>query len=176
MHDAVHVVPPQPQRIAAFDEASVAAFRLGLRLGSDLRSRGRTRRSLGRSLTLFCDTASTDRFNDARLGYRTRRLLRCNLRRVEEEGVFANQTTGRPVQLDKKIQEGLIDGLQRRDLDDCLPIGALFDRKPQIKQHAGEVHAGLPERILRCQPRTHSGQFILRRTDIQFGSQRLPQP
>ena len=75
----------------------------------------------------------------------------------------------------RKIEKGLVDRLDRSDLDHSLAIRTFFDRKAEIEQDAGEIHPGLPKGILRRKAGGHSGQLILCCADIEFGPQGLPQ-
>ena len=163
------------QRIARHDFACACRFSRLARCLSHFRRCRRPRFGPHRRRTLFGDRTAANGFNDARIDNRLRRLLGCNFRRIEQESVFANETPGWPVQLNQKVEEGLVDRPPRRHLDHRFAVGPRFDGKAQIQQRRGIVNAGLAEGILRRQSGRHARQLVLASPELHFGAQGLPQ-
>ena len=120
--------------------------------------------------------AAANRIDDTRFGDLASGLLDRNFRRIEQEGVFADQSATRPAQFDQEIEERLVDRTRRTQLDDRVAAGPLLEGKAQIMQRRHELDARLPEDVPRSEASAHPAQFVARRADFEFGTQRLPQP
>ena len=125
----------------------------------------------------FSPTAANS-FDRLRLGHRHRLPGSChgNFGWIEEESVFANQSARRPVQLDKKIEEGLVDRLGRGDPNDRLSVGPPINGKFEIQQPRRELDARLTKRVHRRQTGCHSDEFVPGAAEFDLGTKRLTQP
>ena len=77
--------------------------------------------------------------------------------RIEQEGIFANEAAGRPVQFHQHVDEGFVDRLRRGDPDEG-PSAPGLDREAQRRQRGVELQARLPERLGRREDRARLGQ------------------
>ena len=99
--------------------------------------------------------------------------IRTDIRRIKQEGVFANKATRRPVELHQHVDKGLIDGAI---------AGDFYNRTapPTLDRHAQAVHRGriidprLPKSLRRREPRRHVLYFFRCGGDFKLCAQRLP--
>ena len=99
--------------------------------------------------------------------------LASELHRIEEERVLPNHATGRPVEFQQQIDEGVVDRPLRSQPDDRLPIRALVDGEADAQQGRRIFHASLLEGIRRRQLRPQTGKFFARRKELHLRAQRL---
>ena len=174
------------QRFALLDLARLATGGGRWRFGTGARRRGLLRgrsRLFGfgvgsrRHLERAPRRSRRSAFGRTRQRRRDRRRRRCRNQfgRIEQEGVFAYQTPGRPVEFEQQIDEGIIDRTLGGQLDHLLTIGALVDDELDAEQRRRVVETRLLESLRWRQLRLHSGQFLAARGKLDFGAQRLPE-
>jgi hypothetical protein len=61
------------------------------------------------------------------------------LRRIEQEGVLAHQTTGCPVEFEQQIDKGIVDRPGGRQPDDRLAIGSLVNGQRDARTGRGST-------------------------------------
>ena len=97
-------------------------------------------------------------------------------RGIEQEGVLTHELARSPVQFDQKIDERLIDRLDRRDAHERAAVVATIDGKAQAAQRSVELEPRLPEGIRRREPCIQRrGLFARQRGDLDLGTQWLTQ-
>ena len=107
-----------------------------------------------------------------RVDGRCERTRRCQIDRIEQEGVFAQQAPGGPVQLDQQVDEGVVDRAVAGQPDD----GTGGPRIDTDANGAGCTAIGqvcLTKRLGGCDPRAERLQFLRRRADLDLRAQRL---
>ena len=63
-------------------------------------------------------------------------------RRIEQQGVFADQAAGRPRDLEDDVDEGLLDAAIADQADEQAAVGALLERCARARQHRVVVDVG----------------------------------
>jgi hypothetical protein len=100
------------------------------------------------------------------------RPARAQIRRIKQEGVFADQPACRPVQLNKHVHEGLVDRAIAGDPHHRPPAPALNGHAQAIDRWC-EIDTGLPECFGRGESRGHVLKFFRRGGNIHFRTKRL---
>jgi hypothetical protein len=109
---------------------------------------------------------------DFRRSHRSSIPTSAGIRRIEQEGVFPNQSPGCPVEFNQHIDEGLVDGPVATDFYDS-PTPPSLDRHAQSVYRRSVVNPRLPESICGREARSHVLELFRRRGYFHLGAQGL---
>ncbi|CRN86102.1 hypothetical protein PAERUG_P5_London_26_VIM_2_01_09_01161 [Pseudomonas aeruginosa] len=104
------------------------------------------------------------------------RGLRGVQRRIQQDGVLAQQAAVRPEHLDQEVQVGLLHRLRRGHANDALAVGLHHRRELQVGEVVQAIDARLAELFRRRQARDHLARTqVTNFEQLDLGIQRLVQ-